>query len=237
MRSAKVVLRSSQASWGLAKAVLGPCKASVWHGNGLLWAGEHRLWGKWDGVEREIVERVSRADAWSIISIDVLISRQCLIIFMTTAIRLTCASVFCQSAPAASVGSHTIPVQKTPELSKYYGITFKFSSDKWKCFHQKVDLSRLYYELSCWSTIFLGSPSWPGVLWDLGCKVWLQHLETHGHARHHCLNAGKGRLRSQSTTRGHDSIHDDMNMSAMITWSRGVHSHDPKYHTMNNSSS
>ena len=39
------------------------------------------------------------------------------------------------------------------------------------------------------------------------------------------------------TTRGHDSIHDDMNMSAMITWSRGVHSHDPKYHTMNNSSS
>ena len=37
--------------------------------------------------------------------------------------------------------------------------------------------------------------------------------------------------------RGHDSIHDDMNMSAMITWSRGVHSHDPKYHTMNNSSS
>ena len=38
-------------------------------------------------------------------------------------------------------------------------------------------------------------------------------------------------------SRGHDSIHDDMNMSAMITWSRGVHSHDPKYHTMNNSSS
>ena len=43
---------------------------------------------------------------------------------------------------------------------------------------------------------FRSSKSLPGVLSDLGCKVWLQHLETRDCAQHHCLNAGKGRLRS-----------------------------------------
>ena len=83
---------------------------------------------------RESPERMLEASSASMYSY---LNNGCLC--LTTAIRLTCASVFCQSVPATSVGSHTIPVQKTPELSKYYGITFKFSSDKWKCFHQKVE--------------------------------------------------------------------------------------------------
>ena len=72
MRSAKVVLRSSQAPWRLTKAVLAPVGLS----DGLVGAGEHRLRRKRDRVEGEIVEGVPGSDAGGIVSINVLVPGQ-----------------------------------------------------------------------------------------------------------------------------------------------------------------